>query len=44
MAENNTIFFKLEEYYDNDMLLQALKDRFPLEYSDMYTEFDKLVF
>ena len=33
-----------EEYYDNDMLLQALKDRFPLEYSDMYTEFDKLVF
>jgi len=33
-----------EEYYDNDMLLQALKDRFPLEYADMYTEFDKLTF
>lgn len=33
-----------DEEYDNDMLLQALKDRFPLEYSDMYTEFDKLTF
>ena len=33
-----------EDYYDNDMLLQALKDRFPLEYADMYTEFDKLTF
>lgn len=33
-----------EDYYDNDMLLQALKDRFPLEYTDMYTEFDKLTF
>jgi hypothetical protein len=32
------------EEYDNDSLLQALKDRFPLEYSDMYTEFDKLTF
>lgn len=33
-----------DEYYDNDSLLQALKDRFPLEYADMYTEFDKLTF
>ena len=33
-----------DEEYDNDMLLQALKDRFPLEYADMYTEFDKLTF
>ena len=33
-----------EEYYDNDVILQALKDRFPLEYADMYTEFDKLTF
>jgi len=33
-----------EEYYDNDSLLQALKDRFSLEYVDMYTEFDKLTF
>ena len=32
------------EEYDNDSLLQALKDRFPLEYADMYTEFDKLTF
>jgi hypothetical protein len=32
------------EQYDNDVLLQALKDRFPLEYSDMYMEFDKLKF
>jgi hypothetical protein len=33
-----------EEYYDNDVILQALKDRFPLEYIDTYTEFDKLTF
>jgi len=33
-----------EEYYDNYILLQALKDRFPMEYADMYTEFDKLIF
>jgi hypothetical protein len=33
-----------EKYYDNDVILQALKDRFPLEYADMYTEFDKLIF
>jgi len=33
-----------EEYYDNDSLFQALKDRFPLEYVDMYQEFDKLTF
>ena len=32
------------EQYDNDVLLQALKDRFPLEYSDMYIEFYKLTF
>jgi len=32
------------EEYDNDSLLQALKDRFPLEYVDMYQEFDKLTF
>ena len=32
------------DYYDNDMILQALKDRFPLEYTDMYQEFDKLTF
>ena len=33
-----------DEYYDNDSLLQALKDKFPLEYADIYTEFDKLTF
>ena len=33
-----------EEYYDNDTLVKALKDRFPLEYIDTYTEFDKLKF
>ena len=33
-----------EEYYDNDTLLQALKDRFPCDHVDMYTEFDKLTF
>ena len=32
------------EQYDNDILVQALKDRFPLEYIDHYTEFDKLKF
>jgi hypothetical protein len=32
------------EEYDNDSLLQALKDRFPLDYVDMYQEFDKLTF
>jgi len=32
------------EQYDNDILVQALKDRFPLEYIDSYTEFDKLKF
>jgi hypothetical protein len=32
------------EQYDNDMLLLALRDRFPLDYTDMYTEFDKLTF
>ena len=32
------------EQYDNDTLLQALKHRFPMEYADMYTEFDKLIF
>ena len=33
-----------EEYYDNDTLFQALKDRFPCDHVDMYTEFDKLTF
>jgi hypothetical protein len=33
-----------DEYYDNDTLLQALKDRFPCDHVDMYTEFDKLTF
>jgi hypothetical protein len=32
------------EQYNNDTLLQALKYRFPLEYADMFTEFDKLTF
>ena len=32
------------EEYDNDSLLQALRDRFPMEYVDMYQEFDKLKF
>jgi hypothetical protein len=32
------------EEYDNDILLQALKDRFPMEHIDMYTEFDELNF
>ena len=32
------------EEYDNDSLLQALKDRFPCDHVDMYTEFDKLTF
>ena len=33
-----------DEDYDNDSLLQALKDKFPMEYVDMYQEFDKLTF
>jgi uncharacterized protein YqeY len=35
-----------EEYeeYDNDSLLQALAERFPLEFVEMYNEFDKLTF
>ena len=33
-----------EEYYDNDMILQALKDRFPNDKIDMFHEFDKLTF
>jgi hypothetical protein len=32
------------EEYDNNMLLQALKDRFPCDHVDMYQEFDKLTF
>lgn len=28
--------------YDNDTLLEALKERYPEHYFDMYTEFDKL--
>lgn len=31
-----------EGYYDNDILLEALKERYPKEYIDMYTEFDEL--
>ena len=33
-----------DEYYDNDSLLQALKDRFPNKVVDMYQEFDKITF
>ena len=33
-----------EEYYDNDTILQALKDRFPNDKIDMFHEFDKLTF
>jgi hypothetical protein len=32
------------EQYNNDMLLESLKDRFPVDYIDMYVEFDKLNF
>lgn len=32
-----------EDEYDNDSLVEALKRRFPLEYADMYTEFDKII-
>jgi hypothetical protein len=32
-----------EDHYDNDTLVKALKDRFPLEYIDTYTEFDRLI-
>lgn len=32
------------EEYNNDTLVKALKDRFPLEYIDSYTEFDNLKF
>ena len=32
------------EKYDNDMLFEALKKRYPLEYVEMYIEFDKLIF
>lgn len=32
-----------EGEYDNDMLVYALKQRFPMDYVDMYTEFDEIV-
>lgn len=32
------------EEFDNDILLQELRDRFPMEHTDMYTEIDKLIF
>lgn len=32
-----------EDEYDNDSLVGALKRRFPLEYVDMYTEFDEII-
>lgn len=31
-----------EEYYDNDVLVSALKDRFPNDKIDMFNEFDLL--
>jgi hypothetical protein len=31
-----------DDFYDNDTLLNALKDTYPDAYVDMYTEFDKL--
>ena len=30
--------------YNNDILVEALKKRYPLEYVEMHIEFDKLVF
>jgi hypothetical protein len=33
-----------EMEYDNQILVQALKDKFPLAYVDIYEEFDKLIF
>ena len=32
------------EEYDNDFLVESLRNRFPLEYIEMYNEFDKLTF
>jgi hypothetical protein len=32
------------EEYDNEMLVEALKKRFPLEFIEMYIEFDELNF
>jgi len=32
------------EEYDNDMLFNAIISRFPLEYVEMYTDFDTLNF
>jgi hypothetical protein len=30
------------DFYDNDTLFEALKEKYPDAYVDMYTEFDKL--
>ena len=32
----------IDNPYDNDTLFEALKEKYPNEYLDMYTEFDKL--
>jgi hypothetical protein len=32
----------IENPYDNDTLFEALKEKYPDAYVDMYTEFDKL--
>lgn len=32
------------EEYDNDLLFESLRKRFPLEYIEIYNEFDKLIF
>ena len=32
------------EEYNNDLLFESLRKRFPLEYIEMYNEFDKLIF
>jgi len=29
--------------YDNESLIQALKEKFPLHYIDIYQEFDKII-
>jgi hypothetical protein len=29
--------------YDNESLVQALKEKFPLHYIDIYQEFDKII-
>jgi hypothetical protein len=32
------------EEYNNDMLVEALKKRYPTDYVEMYVEFDELIF